>query len=118
MHARIEDGTVRVTRARWDTRRLYLTAPMIERLRHWKKAKPRSLTGHWLPLDEAARLAGVSTADISTWHTRGVLRRRKTADGYRYHRFSVQAQARRYWRTTRRTRATPPAWFVAEQKRA
>lgn len=113
---RIEDGTVRVTRARWDSRRLYLTTPMIERLRAWRKPKVETITGHWLAVGEAAKLAGVSTSGIGVWHQEGTLKRRKTRAGYRYHWRSVQARARRYWVAPRNLRATPPAWFVAEQQ--
>lgn len=116
VQARIKDGTVRVTRAPWDRRRLYLTAPMVARLRAAKrrKAAKSALSEAWIRLTPAARLAGVSTATVQNWVRAGDLRARKGADGYRrYARVSVMSRARRYWERWTTRRADPPAWIQA-----
>lgn len=113
---RIKDGTVRVTTAPWNARRLYLTAPMMQRLRAaQRRAAPLpALSDTWITLAAAARLAGVSTATINNWRLAGDLRVRHEPNGHRFARVSVMARARRYWPTCRFHRATPPDWLQAE----
>lgn len=117
---RIKDGTIRVTRARWDRRRLYITTPMLNRLRQAAKARPASraqLSSAWINLASAARLAGVCTATINNWRLAGEVRTTPATKGIgaRYARVSVMARARRYWQTCRFHRATPPEWLRAER---
>lgn len=115
--ARKRDGTVRVSRARWDRRRQYLSAPMLERLRQalQRPAPQADLVGAgWLRLGEAAMEAGVSAATVLRWANDGELARRPAPSGSRYHREAVRARARRYWVRVRFHRAAPPAWLAAE----
>ncbi|RTL32496.1 MAG: hypothetical protein EKK53_29560 [Burkholderiales bacterium] len=115
--ARKRDGTVRVSQARWDRRRQYLTAPMLERLREaLSRPAPQAqpLGEAWLRLGEAALEAGVSAATVLRWAEDGELVRHSAASGGRYHREAVRARARRYWAGVRFHRATPPAWLAAE----
>jgi hypothetical protein len=115
---RIQDGTIRVARARWDRRRPYVTAPMLARLKraaeHDVDRKP-CLSAAWINLATAARLAGVSTGTVHAWRVAGDVRTRQTRTGARFARTAVMARARRYWRTCRLHRAVPPEWLRAEQ---
>lgn len=116
---RIKDGTIRVTRARWDRRRIYITNPMLARLKLAAKRKQRrnvELSNAWNNLAIAARLAGVSTTTVNNWRCAGEVRVRQTDKGVgvRFSRVSIMARARRHWRTCRRTRARPPEWLRAE----
>lgn len=116
--ARKRDGTVRVSQARWDRRRQYLSAPMLERLREaLRHPAPRAALpdAGWLRLGDAALEAGVSMATIQRWAHDGDLEQRQASGGGRYHRESVRAQARRYWLQVRFHRARPPAWLAAER---
>ncbi|PND30184.1 hypothetical protein C1I89_29900 [Achromobacter pulmonis] len=115
--ARKRDGTVRVSQVRWDRRRQYLSAPMLERLREAlrRPAPQASLpSGDWLRLGDAALEAGVSAATIQRWANDGELERREAIGGHRYHREAVRARARRYWVQVRFHRARPPAWLAME----
>lgn len=115
--ARKRDGTVKVSRARWDRRRQYLSAPMLEQLREALRCPaPQAALpgGDWLRLGDAALEAGVSMATIRRWALDGELERRIAIGGSRYHREAVRARARRYWQHVRFHRARPPAWLAAE----
>lgn len=117
--ARKRDGTVRVAQARWDRRRQYLTAPMVERLRdamhHPVAARPPLATQDWLSLGAAACEAGVSTTTVQHWVSAGELAGRGERGRRRYHREAVRARARRYWAGSRFQRARRPAWLDSEQ---
>jgi hypothetical protein len=116
VEARIEDGTVRVARAKWDRRRRYLSAPMMARLREALTAPPPSkkLPNNSVSLGDAALDAGVSTSTLIRWAEEGDVKRQQTHLGWRYQRRTVRARARRYWQSVRRHRATPPAWLADE----
>lgn len=116
VHERLQDGTVRVTRAKWDRRRLYITEPMFQRLKE-ALARPRRekpLGKDWLLLNGGAVEAGVCTTTLIRWAEAGDLPRRQSNLGWRYHREAVRAQARVYWENVRFHRATPPEWLQAE----
>ena len=116
---RIRDGTVRPLRTKHDHARLYLSEPMIRRLRAAIRA-PRAQTvprGEWLRLGEAALEAGVTIATIIKWAECRELARVADTKGWRYPRDAVRARARTYWRTSRFRRATPPQWLGAEDTR-
>lgn len=120
VRARIRDGTIRVTRTQWDRRRLYVTAPMLERLRAAarRKARPKAvLSEAWLGLSDAAELAGLTTATIQNWRHAGELNCRHLSRGIFYARQSVKARARQYWRKPKFKRAAPPAWYREEMAR-
>ena len=113
---RITDGTVRLLRRGWDADRLYLSEPMIQRLRA-AAANPRlppTRGKDWLRLSEAALEAGVTAATIVKWANRAELPRVQGRTGWRYPRDAVRARARAYWQTIRFHRATPPQWLHAE----
>jgi hypothetical protein len=118
IEARQADGTIRVLRTKWDPSRIYLSEPMMTRLR--KFAEPRQggekLSAEWLRLSDAAVEAGVTTSTIIKWAETGALDRRQSNNGWRYHRDNVRAQARLYWQTVRFHRATPPDWLQAERR--
>lgn len=109
---RVADGTIRIARASWDRRRLYITNKMMLRL---EKAKTRPLVEKlgpdWLLLSDAATEAGVTATMIIRWSEKGELDRRQSKVGWRYHRQAVRARARRYWKTVRYHRAIPPKWL-------
>jgi hypothetical protein len=110
---RIQDGSVKVKRSPWDERRQYLTLPMVERLRRWKRPKKvKVLSDKWITPTLAAELAGVSTATIQAWSRSGELDKVPTPQGNRFRRASVKAMARRHWRVCRRGRRTPPDWLA------
>lgn len=115
--ARKNDGTFRVSRAKWDQRRLYVSEPMLERLRK-ALAEPtesvKKLGEEWLLLSDAALEAGVSITMILRWADAGELSRRKYKSFWRYHREAVRARAREYWRTNRFRRPDIPTWVQAE----
>lgn len=117
VRARIKDGTVRVSRAPWDRRRLYLSQPMVDRLKRARRAKPapEEVSEAWITLSPAARLAGVCTATVRKWATDDEVRTRTAPDGYtRYARTSVMSRARQYWKRWSNRRATPPAWIRSD----
>ena len=110
---RLREGTIRISRAKWDRRRAYISKPMLTRLHEAKRTPVRQdrLSEDWLRLSEAALEAGVTGATIMRWATDGELDRRLSTRGWRYHRRAVRARARIYWRTVRYHRATPPSWL-------
>lgn len=118
IHERKIDGTMRVSRAKWDRRRIYITEPMFQRLKHAKRhpVKREHLGADWLLLSKAAAEAGVSTATILHWVDAGELDRRKSLQGWRYHRRTVRARARRYWKTVRFHRAVWPEWLRVDRE--
>lgn len=119
VRARILDGTVRVLRARWERRRVYLTEPMLQRLKVAKRnpAKRENFNAEWVRVYEAACVAGVTISTIAKWAENKELRRRRSRTGWRYHRRAVMARARRYWKNVRFHRAFPPSWLRAETRR-
>jgi predicted DNA-binding protein (UPF0251 family) len=115
----IGSGLVRVSRASWDRRRVYLSAPMLERLRRHanadgKTVRPERPSAAWLSLSDAAMEAGVSIATLNGWAIDATLAYREIAGRRHYHRAAVRARARMYWRQVRFHRATPPGWLAAE----
>jgi hypothetical protein len=121
--ARIADGTVKVSRAPWDMRRVYLTTEMVNRLRQelldalsGVKKPRRQADDGWLTLSEAALEAGVSQSTLRRWADDGDLARQSFNSGWKYPRDAVRASARGYWPTCRLTRAVMPAWLAAEQR--
>jgi hypothetical protein len=117
---KIREGAARVTRAPWDQRRLYLSRPMLARLRSALRAKSpaaKPLSDAWLTLTAAAALAGVSTSTINQWANEGSLHTQPTTKGRRYARRQVMRQALEYWATSRFKRDGRPAWLIAESAR-
>lgn len=115
IRARIDDGTVRVTRGKWGDR-LYLTQPMIERLRkvaNVPRKDAHSLEGY-VRVGDAAMIAGVCGTTVFSWGDAGEVSRRTTSVGNWYPIEEIKARAREYWRTVRFKRATPPAWLQEE----
>lgn len=112
----IDAGTVRVSRAKWDGRRRYITAPMLERLRQ-ALADGRVVEterADWLLLSAAAREAGVTPGTIIKWRDTMGLKTRASPRGMRYHRASIRACARGYWDSgARNHRAVAPPWYQA-----
>jgi hypothetical protein len=117
IEARQGDGTIRVLRTKWAPSRIYLSEPMMTRLRKFVEPQqgPEKLSAEWLRLSDAAFEAGVTTSTIIKWAENGALDRRQSNNGWRYHRGHLRAQARLYWQTIRFQRATPPDWLQAEQ---
>jgi hypothetical protein len=116
IEGRINDGTVRLLRRRWDADRLYLSEPMMRRLRDAaaNPEQPSPLGKDWLRLSEAAMEAGVTAATIMKWASDAELERIHGRTGWRYPRNAVRARARAYWQNIRFHRATPPQWLQAE----
>lgn len=116
IHERKLDGTIRVSRAKWDRRRTYISEPMMERLREAKRkpVKVDRFGPDWLFLNQAAAEAGISIAMIGRWADEGTLERRHSNLGWRYRRKDVRTRARQYWRTNRMHRAVPPEWLRRE----
>ncbi|MHB8388339.1 MAG: helix-turn-helix domain-containing protein [Acidiferrobacteraceae bacterium] len=114
--ARKEDGTIKVSQAKWDRRRIYISEPMFQRLKAAQRRPGRRepLNADWLRLSDAAHEAGVSTTTLMHWNERGALDRRRSRIGWRYHRAAVRACARRYWPSVRFHRANPPDWLRGE----
>lgn len=112
----IDVGTVRVSRAKWDGRRRYITAPMLERLRQ-ALADGRVVEterADWLLLSAAAREAGVTPGTIIKWRDTMGLKTRASPRGTRYHQASIRACARGYWDSgARNHRAVAPPWYQA-----
>lgn len=114
IHRRKLDGTIRILRTRWDRRRQYISEPQFRRLVEFKRhpVKRERFGRNWLFLSQAAEEAGVSNATVVRWAAAGDVHRRNSIMGWRYHRRSVRARARRYWASeVRFLRATPPAWL-------
>ena len=118
IEARQADGTIRVLRTKWDASRIYLSEPMMTRLR--KFAEPQheveKFSADWLRLSDAAFEAGVTAGTIIKWAETGALERRESNIGWRYHRDHVRERARLYWQTIRFHRVTPPDWLQAERQ--
>ena len=114
----ITKGTTRVSRAKWDRRRVYLTEPMLKRLRKalQRPVDSEKLGAQWLRLSEAATEAAVSLATINAWGVRGELAYKEQKGVRRYHREAVRARARRYWENPRRHRQPPPDWLKEEDR--
>lgn len=113
IEARIADGTVRPLRRRWGADQLYLSEPMMRRLRAAAKRPTArcAVVDGALGLGEAALEAGVSTATIIRWAQAGEIERVRAPSGWRYPRTALRRRAREYWRHTRFKRATPPEWL-------
>lgn len=120
IHECIHIGIIKISKAKWDRRRTYISAPMLKRLQEYKKkpVRPERLGKDWLLLSDAAHEAGVTTATIIKWAESEELERRQSKNKWRYHREAVRARARSYWRTIRFHRATPPDWLQAEHQAA
>lgn len=112
----IEKGATRVSRAKWDRRRLYITEPMLQRLREVLKQplEVEKLGAEWMSLSEAALEAAVSLATLNTWGLNGELVYREHKGVRYYHREAIRARARKYWENPRLHRAVPPAWVKQE----
>jgi excisionase family DNA binding protein len=117
IEARQADGTIRVLQTRWDASRVYISGPMMARLRKFTEPSDaaESLSAEWLRVSDAAFEAGVTIGTISKWAESGALQRRESRTGWRYYRQHVREQARLYWKTVRFHRVTPPEWLQAEQ---
>jgi RNase P/RNase MRP subunit POP5 len=114
VNEQIEAGVIRVSRAKWDRRRKYISEPMMKRLRKGSEEtaeKPEALGKDWLCLSDAAQEAGICTTTLIRWATHEGMVRREVNGRWRYHREAVRAHARRYWKSVRFHRATPPAWL-------
>lgn len=100
---RKRDGTIKVSQAKWDRRRVYITEPMLQRLQEAKQnpIEREQFNADWLRLSEAAYEAGVSAATLIKWANEAELERRQSKVGWRYHREAVRARARRYWEAVR-----------------
>lgn len=116
VQSKVADGTVRVSRAKWDRRRLYLSDAMLERLREALTAPARVNLDHteWLRLNAAAKEAGVSATTMCRWAEEGRVGRAFEASGWRYKKSDVRRQARVYWENTRFLRAKKPEWMVEQ----
>ncbi len=117
LQARVEDGTVRVSRAPWDHQLLHLSEPMFERLRLAASApapQPRT-AGEWVRLSQAALDAGVCNTVMLEWGRGGEVTTEQRANGRHYLVSSVRARARLHWQTQRRRRARPPQWLALER---
>lgn len=114
----IEKGTTRVSRAKWDRRRLYITEPMLQRLQKASEqpVEVEKLGAEWLSLSEAALDAAVSLATLNAWGVKGELAYLEHKGGRHYHRQAVRARARKYWEKPRLHRAIPPAWLKEFQE--
>lgn len=113
----IRRGTVRVLRVKWQPDRLYLSDAMLERLRRAARAgvvHDALSREHWLLVDEASILAGVSLVTVGAWGRKGWVVTQASSSGMRYQRESVKACARRYWPQARFRRAPWPEWLIAE----
>ena len=120
IEARQADGTIRVLQTKWDHSRIYLSEPMMARLRQFvgPNDDAQNLSAEWLRLSDAAFEAGVTAGTIIKWAETGALTRRQSKIGWRYHRDHVRQKARLYWQTVRFHRATPPAWLQEERQTA
>jgi predicted DNA-binding protein (UPF0251 family) len=114
---RIADGTIKVSKAKWDQRRIYISEPQFKRLATAKRTAPTKqgkLSANWLRQSDASLEAGVSATMIVRWAEAGEVRRQKAPGGWHYSKRSVRGRARVHWRTQRRHRAIPPAWLALE----
>lgn len=112
----IADGVIRVTATKWNPDRIYITTPMLKRLRtaakNGVKAAP-TLDGDWLAPGAAAVEAGVSQVTLNRWVASGNVERQLTGRYWKVHRNALRAYARQFWDTEihRRPRSVPPAWY-------
>lgn len=115
-----DKGIFRVLKTRWNDRRPYLSAAMLERLRDAlaQPEQPEPLSEDWLRLGEAAIEAGVSINTLAKWAEQGELDRRASSSGWRYHRNAVRVRAREYWKSARLHRAVQPDWLQLESAAA
>ena len=113
---RISDGTVKLLCRTWSNEHLYLSEPMMKRLREAFTKLPPATTApaDGLRLSEAAFEAGVTATTIIKWANDGKLMRIKTPIGWKYPREQVRTRARQYWKTVRFHRAAPPEWLASE----
>lgn len=114
--ARVEDGTIRLTRDKWGSQEPRVTPPMMQRLRGalgQPAAQPLDQSG-WYGMGEATADAGVSPATLVKWAEAGEVERREVNGRWRYRRESLRARAERYWATCRFKRAPRPAWLVED----
>jgi hypothetical protein len=118
IEARQADGTIRVLQTKWDPARVYISDPMMARLRKFVEPTDpaKKPSADWLRLSDAAFEAGVTTATIIKWAETGLLERRQSRLGWLYHRDHIRRRARCYWQKLRFHRATPPAWLQTEQE--
>lgn len=80
VNEQIETGVIRVSRAKWDRRRKYISEPMMKRLRknaEEKAEKPEALGKDWLSLSDAAQEAGICTTTLIRWATHEGMARRE-----------------------------------------
>ena len=112
----VADGLVKVVQANWDARRVYITKAAMKKLKAFKEnpVKIEHLNDDWLRVSEAAKEAGVVAATIAKWAKQGLLFRKGSNIGWRYHREAVRAQAREYWKTVRFARLSYPSWLASE----
>lgn len=109
-------GTVRVKQAQWDRRRIYLTTPMVQRLKvaSRRKSKPAGLRdADSLASGTAALEAGVTATTLSKWGEDGSLKRKMIGRYWGYHREAVRARATLYWdaRLKQARRPKLPDWY-------
>ena len=116
VEAKVRGGAVKVLRRPWDTEHIYLSEPMMNRLRDalTRPTPARTLPPNGLRLSDAALEAGVTASTIIKWAACGELKRIKTPMGWRYPREKIRARARLYWERVRFHRAAPPQWLGAE----
>ena len=117
IHARIADGTIRIHTAPWNPDRLYVSEPMLRRLRAAAAAGVdlvERLGPEWLNLTAASNLAGVSLSTFRKWHANDELEFKSSNKGPQFHESVVKKRAGRYWRTeVRFKRAVPPPWYTS-----
>jgi hypothetical protein len=111
---RVAEGAVRLCRPRWDGDPPTLSKVMVERLSALRGNldKPEEPPKGWLRVGSAAQVAGVTQTTINRWGEDGLVERRHVKSSWYYKPSSVRAQARSYWKTTRRFVDLKPAWIV------
>jgi excisionase family DNA binding protein len=121
VEARRDDGTIKMATSRFDSSYVYISEPMLRRLKEAKKVVKLSqpkLGPDWLKLSEAAFEAGVSNTTLMKWADDQQVRRKFVAGRAIYGRESVRARARKYWAAVRFHRAKPPQWLIEERTAA
>lgn len=112
---RIADGTIRVHTAAWNPGRIYVSEPMMRRLRNAAAAGVATadrLGPEWLNLTASSNLAGVSLATFRKWHDAGEMESKASTKGPLFHEQVVKQRATRYWHAeVRFKRAVPPPWY-------
>jgi hypothetical protein len=117
VNERIADGTIRVLATKWSPHRLYVSAPMLRRL---KDAAERGvetvekLGADWLTASAASLLAGVSLTTFQRWHEAGEILIKPSSKGPVFQDESVKLRAATYWRTARFKRPKYPAWLQSQ----